>query len=237
MPDPSTEFCRVQVDPLDCIRRGWELVKPQYWLLLGICFIGLLIGGVGPMGILLGPMMCGIYLCYLKVLRGESIEFGMLFKGFDHFVQSLVATLILIAVTLVIMIPGYILLFASIFGAAVAGSADGAPAGIAVFLVAMILFLVLAVVGILASLLFLFTYPLIVDRGLSGADAVKASARAVWANLGGIFGLTLLCGLMGMAGMCLCCVGTYFVLPVQFGALTVAYRKVFPEQGGTAGGV
>ena len=57
------------------------MVRPQYWLMVAVVLVGILIGSFAPMGILLGPMMCGIYLCLLGLMRGERIEFGLLFKG------------------------------------------------------------------------------------------------------------------------------------------------------------
>ena len=55
-------------------------MKDQYWLFVGMCFIGVLIGGAVPLGILLGPMMCGLYLTFFKTRRGEPIEFGTMFQ-------------------------------------------------------------------------------------------------------------------------------------------------------------
>src|SRR4051812_15369261 len=87
-------FNRNVVQPMECLKAGWALVKEQYWLFVGIMAVGILIAGVVPMGILMGPMMCGIYLVLLQHMRGRPIEFGMLFKGFDYFVESLIATLL-----------------------------------------------------------------------------------------------------------------------------------------------
>lgn len=37
-------YKRKAVDPLECIRVGWELVKPQYWLFVGMSLIAFFIG-------------------------------------------------------------------------------------------------------------------------------------------------------------------------------------------------
>src|SRR6185295_8613446 len=87
---PEISFKRKAVEPVQCIKNGWELVKDQYWLFVGMTFIAVLIGGAVPLGILLGPMMCGLYLTFFKKRRGEPIEFGTLFKGFDFFGPSLI---------------------------------------------------------------------------------------------------------------------------------------------------
>jgi hypothetical protein len=221
------------VRPVECIRAGWDLVKDQYWLILGITVVGSLIGGVVPMGILLGPMMCGIYYCLLRKQRGRSIKFEMLFKGFDHFVQSLIATLIMLVPVLAIMIPGYIVVFAILFATMPKpGAAGGPPPGPpTAFFVAYLVFLgVVLLVAVVVSVLFFFVYPLIVDRKLTGVQAIKTSIRAAMGNLGGVVGLILLNFLLTFVGLLACYVGAFFVMPIHFGAIAVAYRQVFPDE-------
>jgi len=90
---PEIPFRRKVVEPVSCIKGGWELIRSQYWLFVGMTLVGVLIGGAVPI-ILMGPMMCGLNLAFLKTRRGEPIEFGTLFKGFDYFGQALIAALL-----------------------------------------------------------------------------------------------------------------------------------------------
>lgn len=55
---------KVPLRPIELLKEGRQLVGEQYWLFVGITFVGMLVGNAVPMAILLGPMMCGIYLCY-----------------------------------------------------------------------------------------------------------------------------------------------------------------------------
>ena len=91
---PEIPFRRNAVEPVECIKGGWDFIKNQYWLFLGMTLVAILIGSAVPLGILLGPMMCGLYMSFFKARRGEAIEFGTLFKGFDYFGQSVVAALL-----------------------------------------------------------------------------------------------------------------------------------------------
>ena len=100
------------------------------------------------------------------------------------------------------------------------------------FALLMILGIVMALLLIVISVLFVFTYPLIVERKLSGLDAVKLSARAGLANFWPLLGLLLLNGLLGFAGLLFCYVGMFLVLPVTFGAIATAYEQVFGLGGG-----
>ena len=104
-----SEFRRGVVAPVECIKEGWALIKDQYWLFLGISLVGILIGGAVPI-VLLGPMMIGIFLCLLQRQRGEPVEFGTLFKGFEQFVPGLVVAALKMIPIFIILVPYYIFL-------------------------------------------------------------------------------------------------------------------------------
>src|ERR1044072_3269132 len=107
-------YNRKAVDPIACIKAGWELVKPQYWLFVGMCFIGFFIGSAVPLGILMGPMLCGIYITMFAQRRRDPIEFGMLFKGVDFFGRGVIAALLHAVPIVAILIPTYVLFYASL---------------------------------------------------------------------------------------------------------------------------
>jgi uncharacterized membrane protein len=226
----SIYFKRNAVEPVKCIKDGWNLVKDQYWLFVGMCLIAMLIGGAVPFGILLGPMMCGIYYTFLQKRRGRPIEFGNLFKGFDYFGQSLIATLIHVVPIVIIVVPAYIAFYVGFILTMLQQQQSGEPNPGLLFGflgVFMIFWLVVVVAVIVISIGFTFVYPLIVDRGYSGVDAVKLSFRAAMANFWRLFGLTLLTALLGFVGVLLCFVGILLVYPIAFAALAVAYEQVF----------
>ena len=229
---PPVAFAAGVVHPVECLSAGWEIVRPQYWLMVAIALVGLVIGGFAPMGILMGPMMCGIYLCLFGRMRGERIEFGLLFKGFDYLVPSLVVTLVQAVPVFVILIPAYAIFFASFVLLGPPSGSRGAPSGPAVEVVvvaAVLVMLLIMAVSLTVGLFFMFAYPLVVDRKLPGLDACRASARAVRANLGGMLGLVLLNFALGMIGLLLCYVGALLLMPVGMAANAVAYRRVFGE--------
>lgn len=67
----TTEFRSGVVKPVECLKAGLELVRNQYWLFVGITAVGMIIAGAVPLGILMGPMMCVIYLALFKQRRGQ----------------------------------------------------------------------------------------------------------------------------------------------------------------------
>lgn len=224
------EFKRNAVEPIECIKAGWNLIRSQYWLFLGIILVGVMIGSLVPLGILLGPMMCGIYLALFKTRRGEPIEFGVLFKGFDYFGDAVVATLIHMVPIVVIVVPAYIIFYVGFILTMVASGRNGDPDPSALlgFLALYGIFIIVIVVlVILLSVIFIFAYPLIVVRRLSGLEAVKLSIRAGLANFWRVLGLLLLLSLMTFAGVICCYVGAIFVMPITYAALAIAYEQVF----------
>jgi uncharacterized membrane protein len=76
--------------------------------------------------------------------------------------------------------------------------------------------------------LLIFSYALIVDRGIGSWDAMRLSARAVLKNIGGVAGLIVLNFLMVLAGELAFCIGIYLAIPLVTATNLVAYRKVFP---------
>jgi uncharacterized membrane protein len=58
---------------------------------------------------------------------------------------------------------------------------------------------------------------------------MKTSARAVWANVGGVAGLVAVNVGLVLVGYILLCIGIYFVLPIIIAGNVVAYRRVFPS--------
>ncbi len=225
---PATPFRRGVVQPVYCLKTGWSLLKDQYWLFVGMALVAILLGGLVPFGIVLGPMMCGIYLALFRRRRGEMVEFGILFKGFDYFGESVVATLIHYVPMVMIIIPFYIVLYGGLFLIMPRQGGEPDPSSlIGFFAVLLVLGLVMMVLIILISVIFTFSYPLIVDRKMSGLDAVKLSARGALANFWPLLGLLLLNGIIGFAGVLLCYVGVFLALPVTFAAIAVAYEQVF----------
>jgi uncharacterized membrane protein len=227
---PPITFKHAAVEPIKCLSEGWNLVKDKYWLFVGMCFIGMLIGNAVPLGILLGPMMCGIYYSFFQMRRGRTIEFGNLFKGFDYFGPSVIATLIHVVPIVIIVVPAYIAFYVGFILTMFQQQQNGEPNPGLLFGflgVFMVFWLAVIVVVIIVSIVFTFVYPLIVDRGLSGVDAVKLSFRAALANFWRLLGLFLLNFLLGLAGVILCYVGIILVFPITFAAVAVAYEQVF----------
>ena len=227
-PFNEISFNRNAVQPIECIKGGWELIRSQYWLFVGMTVVGVIIGSVVPLGILMGPMMCGIYLALFQTRRRQPIEFGLLFKGFDYFGDSVIATLIHMVPIVVIVVPAYLLFYVGMFGMMAASNGQPDPGAMLGLLgVFAIFWFVVMIAIIVLSVIFTFAYPLIVDRRLSGLNAVKLSIRAGFANFWRLLGMLILTGLMTFVGVLFCYVGAFLVMPISFAAIATAYEQVF----------
>jgi len=228
-PNPM-EFDRGAISPMECIKEGWALIKDQYWLFFGITLVGMLVGSAFAI-VLLGPMMCGMFICLFHQQRREPIEFGMVFKGFDYFLPAFLVQLLKSLPTIVLLVPFYVVMVGIMV---TSGPRHGEPAAgfpLAIFGAEIVFFAIMGIVHVLVEIVALFALPLVVDRNLSAMDALKLSFRAAKANLGGVIGFVLLDALFRVLSLFVCIVGFYFYLPISLAAYLVAYRRVFPDIG------
>ena len=232
---PDIPYNRKVVDPMECIRRGWQIVKPNYWLFVGMVFISMLIGSAVPLGILLGPMMCGLYLTLFASRRREPIEFGMLFKGFEYFAPALIAALLHVIPIIIIIVPLYLFMYLSMFVTIAVQGDDPSPVGfLAVMGTFAVILIVIFVVITVLSVGFVFAYPLIVDKKLQGFDAVKVSFKGALGNFWRLLAMMLLTSLLGVLGVAVCYVGVFLVFPITYGAIAAAYEQVYGLGNGEA---
>jgi hypothetical protein len=217
------------VSPIECFREGWELIKDQYWLFVGITIVGMLLAGFS-LYILYGAMFCGIYYCLQRKYDRQPFNFGDLFKGFEVFLPGFIVSLFFIVPQIILTIGNFV--FQILMQTELRRSGDMRIFW-TYFGIYMVIMMVLAIVMACFHALITFAFPLIMEYKMSGLDALKLSAKSAWGNIGGVVGL-ILCqiGLM-FVGILVCYFGIFFVLPIPFAAFYVAYRKVFPSNQGS----
>jgi uncharacterized membrane protein len=93
------------------IGEGWQLVKADIGTFFLVALVFSILNGFVPL-ILQGPLMVGFHLFCAKKILGRRAEFADLFTGFNFFIPSLVASLIIavftFAGTLLCIIPGLV---------------------------------------------------------------------------------------------------------------------------------
>lgn len=176
---------------------------------------------------LIGPLLAGIYAGLLKQYRGEQADFGLVMSGFSKFIPALVVGFIWLLPS--IILNTYNLTLRAVQALAIFNPNELTGGVATVFwLFGILLNFTVLIASIIFWILFVFALPLLADKDLGLMEALKLSAKAGWANAGGLFVLILLIAGMLIAGVLALCIGFLFVLPIIYAAITVAYRQVFP---------
>ncbi|MCS6816977.1 MAG: hypothetical protein N0A16_06625 [Blastocatellia bacterium] len=190
----------VRVDVGRWLSEGWKLFARQWpTFALATLVAGFL--SMVTLTITTGPFLLGLYFMAFQVMRGERIQLGDLFKGFEQFGLAFLAWIIEVFIHL-----------------SLGGLTERAP----------LMGLISLAFSPLAFALFAFVYPLILDRKLDIAAALNEAWRIVisrqWVMfwvLGIVFLLILTAGLLG------CGIGVFVTLPWIICAAAVAYRDIF----------
>ena len=196
-----------------CISRGWELVKSDFWPLVGITALVVVlwtiassVGGTavktGPghelvtlswaVGILVwGPLFGGLLLHYLKRIRGEVSAVDTAFSGFTKRFLHL-------------FLAGFVMELLTTVG-----------------------FLCCVLPGIYLSLAWMFTLPLVMDKGIDFWPAMELSRKVITRHWWKFLGLVLMSGVVMIFGLLACCVGVFVAIPIVLAAQMYAYEDIF----------
>src|SRR6266550_3254308 len=107
MTPDNIQFRTGVIKPVECLKEGWALIKDQYWLFLGIVFVGVFIGSAVPIVIVMVPMYIIMFaFMMMSVPRGggrmdpdESATFVLTLLGF-----YLVFIVVLLTVVIIVSI-------------------------------------------------------------------------------------------------------------------------------------
>jgi hypothetical protein len=236
----NIQFQTGAVDAGACVSNAWEQIKMNYGLYLGVAVVAMVLTGCIPCFnlFLVGPIMGGVYYFVLRDMRREPVDFGMMFKGFEKFVPLMV-------IGLIQAVPGIIVQCLQ-FGVRLgelglgSGSKNGdydffqssgpeLPIAQGLLIVLGLVIVVIAIFAMVWALMFSFAIPLAMEHDLGPVDALRLSARAAMANIGGLILLVIFEALVGLIGLLLCGIGLILIsTPIMYVANVFAYRQVFP---------
>lgn len=236
----NVQFISGGISAGECLSNGWEMLKRNYGMYLGIAVIAMILTGCIPCIsiFILGPVMGGVYYVALRDMRNEPVEFGMMFKGFDKFVPLMVIGLIQSIPGVIAQVIQYGAQFAEMGpnGGRSGGfdffqasrDPDFALSGL-VIVVALLVFAGFMVFAFVWWAIFFFAVPLVMEHDMGAGDAIKTSARAAMSNVGGLFVYFILLILVMLLGMLLLCVGVFLIsIPLMYVGGAFVYRQVFP---------
>jgi uncharacterized membrane protein len=241
----------------DWLGRGWQVMKENFWLVVGGFFLvnlvlfgitmvlGLvpLLGNVAQL-IIQGPLFGGLLWFYVRLIRGEDVGIGDAFSGFGpRFVQLMLAHIVASVFYFLCYLPAVICFAIPVIQSGLFESGANAEQIVNQMIQElsplMIAGMALGFVGLLVQIYlyvsWIFALPLVIDREMSFWSALRVSRRVVAMHwwLFFVFAI-LLYFLLTIVGVLACCVGLLVTLPLFFVAQMVAYEDIF---GGGSPGV
>jgi len=232
-----------ELDLGGCIARGFELLKNNFALLFLTALVYASIAGfVAGLGmvpvvgalfsivnmIIAGPLIGGVYYVTLRAVRGQAVEVGDVFTGFrQSFGQLFLGNLIPSLLAGLCVLPVVIIAVLIVVLPAAAAHQDPDPHKLLILIPLVLLALIPAVY---LQTCWVFTVPLIIDRGLDFGAAMRLSWKMVRKHWWQVFGLSVIVGLVNVAGVLLCLVGLLFTVPISIAALMYAYETIFSAE-------
>ncbi len=232
------------LDIVDCLTSAWRLFQQQFSTLFGptmmylLILFGLSIFGALPyIGVLFSlcsfvigaPLMAGLYVVYLRVIRGETPPLGSLFDGFrrmfGHLFLGQWVQVILVSLPL---LAGLIVLFFSLGLTVIMGLAKGSASWPAFAVLAPGLGLILLglPVTVFLTVNWMFSLPLILDQRVGFWTAMKRSWRQVRRHWWSCLALSVVIAILNFFGMLCCLVGLLVTVPISILATMYAYETV-----------
>ena len=231
-----------EVDLGGSLARGWQVFKSNpgpiigasilvYLIMMAMNFIPYL--SIILALVLTGPLMGGLWVFYVKHVRGQPAVLGDAFSGFGpRFWQLAMTQLVPGLVWLAFMALFGIMAALVIPGVAAARRAAGSTSAAHFAGMAVPLGIFLAVFGLVMIYLttcWLFALPLAGDKGLKFWNALELSRKVVSKHWWMTFWLMFVCWIVAMLGIFGCLIGMLVTAPIAFAAVVAHYEKVFGD--------
>ncbi len=214
-----------ELDIGTCIGRSWELLKENFWPIVGVSFLVLLVNGAlnQLLGLISRPAMndmiqrhqfspTGIGLVVFTSVLGApvtNIMMGGLFRYYLKLVRRQPASV----------------------GDAFSGFTEGVGQLALLGLIQGLLFLIAlgfcVLPGVYLGVAWYFATPLVADRGMPFWEAMEFSRKMVSKHWFLLFGFMLVVGLISVSGVLACCVGALATLPLGLIAMMYGYEAIF----------
>ena len=195
---------KVDVKIVKWIEEGFNLYKNNFTTLVLAALIALVLSTV-TIGILTGPMIAGLIIITLQLLRkaAPKPEAGVVFRGFRYFLNTFLFVLIWgIAILVGSLLVGWFPIIGQLLS----------------------LFFIYA-----AQAFLMFGLYLIVDKQMDFWPASQKSIRTVKTNFWPFFGLAAIASIIGSIGALAIGIGVVLTIPIQICILAVAYQEIFIE--------
>ncbi|HXQ81321.1 MAG TPA: GYF domain-containing protein [Opitutaceae bacterium] len=185
---------------ISCYERSWELLKANFWPLVGVNFLIMVLSsalgctyylGLFFLGTLFGGVLAGgWYYYFLLRIRGQPATVGDAFAGFSR------AFIVLVAIGVLK----------------------------AIFVTVGLLFLI--VPGVYLAVAYAFAFILATDKRLGVWESLETSRRVVTSQWWRVLGLVLLAVPFILLGLVALGIGVFVAIPLVIGAIAYAYEDL-----------
>jgi hypothetical protein len=204
------------------LNAGWELIRNDL-LTFGVASFLAVLLSVLSCYVLLGPMICGMYMMAFRKLTHGTVEVGNLFDGFRRFLWAFLGMLLM---GVVVYVPMFILQIPMM----VISFTD--PNNVTGTLLATGFYYVTAIpLSVLVGGATLFVFPHIAARNANPVDAFAASFQVFRRNILMFALCSFVFSLVMQLGVCAVCIGLFITVPMVVAAIAQAYADHFGVAG------
>jgi hypothetical protein len=212
----------------DCVSRGWDLLKKNFWPVVGVNLLVMLARFVFNQVIAL----------FTRPVTKEMIRM--------HHVSA--RGIFVIGCASILGAPAYNVLIAGLYkyflklirgedatvGDAFSGFGPCLGQLILLGLVQAVLILIgyalCFIPGLYLNVAWLFAMPLVIDKRMGFWDAMELSRQKVNQHWFVVFGFLIVYGLLAVSGIIACCIGILVTMPIGIAALMYGYETIFSEK-------
>jgi hypothetical protein len=216
-----------RLDAVDSIKQGWKILNQNLGSFIGFVFISALLylASFCLCGIPLlfyGNLFAGFYIVAMRIQKRQSVTFENFFDGFrnSNFPQILLATLVIIAITVVLYIPYY----AVQIPLSLSNMATTDP--VKYWSIYGVAALVLWGALVFINIIYVFAIPLIIDQRIEFWPAMELSRKIVSRQWSSFLLLFVLLSLLNFVGALPCFIGLLWTTPLWFCSIMAAYNQV-----------
>jgi hypothetical protein len=209
----------------NCISRGWELVKKNFWPVVGVNFLVFLV-------VMIFSQLTGLITRPIVNAMVQQHEFSA--GG----IAIVLLVSILGAPVYVILMSGLMKYFLKLVRGEQASVGDAfsgfGPMSVQLILLGLVLnllvlvgYALLIIPGIYLQTAWLFAMVLVIDRQMNFWDAMELSRKQVSKHWWIVFAFLIVYSLVVAGGLIACCVGMLVTMPIGIAAMLYAYETIF----------
>jgi len=208
-----------------CIGRGWELVKNNFWPVVGVNALVMLITVVinQIIGLFTQPVIKtmvvqhqfsarGIFIVLMVTIISAPIYAIFMAGLFKYFLK---------------MIRGENAQIGDAFSGFGPSIGQLILLGLVMNSLVMIGCVLCLIPGVYLSVAWYFAIPLVIDRRMNFWEAMESSRKLVTKHWFLVFAFLLVIGLLAAAGVIACCIGIFVTMPIFFASIMYAYETIF----------